>query len=231
MTSLPLETTGPLNLLDNMYLRIKLNETLIYEGRLRGDGQATHTYPGDNLDFTTAALPLGDYNSGDTSLLSLEIIPDFNHINSADLPDKSIAEVRWRFDAANISPINPDKGYSGLPDTGDIVKMSLYLIALLALIATLILSQQIRKTRKQATDPSVATSGLTRSPFAGNEGNRVTSPRWTEPEVRADCHPPLQKAVAARSPLGKIPARIPKYIRKRRHTHAPSSTQTFKYYS
>jgi hypothetical protein len=162
MTSLPLETSGPLNLLDNMHLRIKLNEALIYEGRLRGDGQPTHSYPGDNLDFTTAALPLGDYNSGDVSHLYIEIIPDFNHINSKDLPDKSVAEVRWRFDAANISPVNPDKGPTdndtnpakgptGLPKTGDILRTGLYLVSLLALIATFILSRQLKKINSATT--------------------------------------------------------------------------------
>jgi hypothetical protein len=152
MMAEPVGITGSMDLLNNILLRVKLDGKLLYEGRLRGDGQGTHSYTGNSVNMIENALPLGDYGSGDYGRIDLEMVMDVDHINYWTLSEKSTADVRWRFDATN----DEVKGGGGTPKTGDIVRWGLYILPLLLLIALALTWWQYRKLKKRAEQSDAA---------------------------------------------------------------------------
>jgi hypothetical protein len=143
MTAEPMDTAGPLNLLDNMLLRVKLEGRLLYEGRLRGDGAGTKNLAGNGADMIENALPLGSYASGDYGKLELEIVADFAQAGYWTLAEKSAAEVRWRFDAVK-------EAGSGTPKTGEAVRIGLYILLALLLTAAAVTWYRWRKLKARA---------------------------------------------------------------------------------
>jgi hypothetical protein len=87
MTAEPLESSGPVDLLDTA-LVMELDGVTIYEGSVRGDGSP---------DMRERPLPLGVYAVGDTKTLAITLTVD------PDMPPDakaSRADFRWRFYAS-----------------------------------------------------------------------------------------------------------------------------------
>jgi hypothetical protein len=137
----PVGTTGPMNLLDNLFLRLTYNSKVLYEGRLRGDGQGTRSYAGTGTDIVRNALPLGEYASGDYGRIDVEIIADFT---DADNLTKSTADIRWKFTAAETTP-----GKDG-PKTGETVRTGLYILLLALLTAAAVTWLRLKKLKGAA---------------------------------------------------------------------------------
>jgi hypothetical protein len=144
MTAEPLGVTGPVDLLDNMLLKLSLDGRLLYEGRLRGDGVGTFSHAGTGVNMIRDALALGGYNSGDYGKIDLEISLDVEHINYWTLGEKSTAEIRWRFDAVKTA------GGMDSPKTGDIVRWGLYALLILLLATAAIVYRRYKKLKGRA---------------------------------------------------------------------------------
>jgi len=99
-----LDETGPLKLLDEVHMELKLDGKVIYSGRTRGDEA------GNNI--TERPLPLGEYAPGDQKVLDIKFVVDSDMQSSSE---KSVAHFAWHFYAVRAAEINP-------PPTGDVVK-------------------------------------------------------------------------------------------------------------
>ena len=140
MTAEPLETTGPVDWLDNLYLLLTLDGEEIYAGRLRGDGADTKTMKGNGADLLYEGLALGTFKPGDSAVLRAAVTVDAGHLSTADLTPVSAAKVRWNFEAVKDVEAPP-------PKTGDIVKYSLYALLFLLMVLCVVFHYRYRKLR------------------------------------------------------------------------------------
>ena len=103
MTSEPLLSTGPVDLLDKVNLTLKLDGRVVYDGRVRGDGTP---------NMIEKALPLGLYALGarKTLEITLRAAPDMQVYE-----EKSEADFRWRFYALRAAESEPPK--TGIADS------------------------------------------------------------------------------------------------------------------
>ena len=139
------EEAGSAHFLDNLYLTLTLDGTVLYKGRLRGDGQGTPAYPGNGVDFAQDSLDLGQYSGGDSGSLVAEIRVDSSELDSADWAGRSTAKVEWSFTAIKATP---KEG----PKTGEILRYTMVLILLLLLFATIILRIWRKKLKDAERD-------------------------------------------------------------------------------
>lgn len=100
MTAEPLETNGPIDLLNAVHLTLKLDGREIYSGRIRGD---------EGFDMIQNALDLGTYATGDTSVMEITLKVDDNMQLSYE---ESEADIAWHFYAIRDEYYDP-------PKTGD----------------------------------------------------------------------------------------------------------------
>ncbi len=122
MSSKPLFSTGPIDLLDKISLNLKLDEKEIYSGRLYGD---------DGINMVTNSLPLGKYYYGDSAVLNITVKLDEN-IPKELFYNKSVAEIIWKFTAIKEEA-------SDLPKTGQIIKKWLYILSVCMMFVIIML--------------------------------------------------------------------------------------------
>jgi len=133
MTAEPLEETGPLQLLDEIHLTLKLDGRILYDGRVRGD---------EGVDMIRNALDLGNYESGQMRVLdiSMEVSPEMKKYYWKT----SEAFLKWNFYA--VREVSPDEDG---PKTGEIIKYGLYGVMLCMTVATAILIIVKKKQKKE----------------------------------------------------------------------------------
>ena len=124
MTATPLDETGPLKLLDEVYITLELDGRTLYDGRARGD---------DGINMIQNALDLGNYREGDSRVLeiSMRVNPEMRKYYWKT----SEAFFKWNFYAVRETP--EEKG----PITGEIIGYGLYALALVmtAITGTLLI--------------------------------------------------------------------------------------------
>lgn len=132
MTADPMEETGPLKLLDEIHLNLKLNGKTLYDGRVRGD---------EGVNMILNALDLGTYTSGDTAIMdiTLTVNPEMQKYWYTS----SEAWLRWNFYAAR-----PDEGKDG-PKTGEMVTYGMYILGGCLLGTSLVLLISKKKQEQQ----------------------------------------------------------------------------------
>jgi len=137
MTAEPLEETGPLHLLDEVSVTLKLDGKVIYDGRVRGD---------DGINMILNALDLGNYNSGDQRVLdiSMKVDPDMKKYYWKI----SEAFFKWNFYAVRVVPYD-----GGSPKTGEIIKNGMYALMGGIAGATVILLVLKKKQREKEANP------------------------------------------------------------------------------
>jgi hypothetical protein len=132
MTAQPMESTGPVDLLDRVQLRLELNGRTIYAGRVRGD---------EDMNMIENALDLGTYAYGDEREMNITLTVD------EDLPisyKKSASDIQWNFYAVRDALPDP-------PKTGeDWLSRAMLLTAVLLVCATIYML--VRKHRNQAKE-------------------------------------------------------------------------------
>ena len=135
MTAEPLEETGPLHLLDEIHLTLKLDGETLYDGRVRGD---------EGVDMIRNALDLGNYESGQMRVLdiSMEVSPEMKKYYWKT----SEAFLKWNFYAVRETPDGDG------PITGEIIKYGLYgvMLCITAATAILIIVKKKQKKKEQA---------------------------------------------------------------------------------
>jgi len=130
MTAEPQDETGPLKLLDEVHLNLKLDGAVIYDGRVRGD---------DGINMIRNALQLGNYQSGQQRVLDITMTVDPQM--KTYYWTASEALFKWNFYAERHVKT---KG----PITGEIFQYGLYVFTLAAsLIAGTLLLMIWRKRR------------------------------------------------------------------------------------
>ena len=109
MTAEPLEELGPIELLDEVHCTLAMEGTVLYDGRVRGD---------EGINMILNALDLGEYVSGQQRelMITLTVNPEMRIAY-----DDSESFLKWHFYAAR-------KVVEEGPNTGDIIKNSLYFI-------------------------------------------------------------------------------------------------------
>ena len=130
MTAEPMEETGPLKLLDEVDLVLKLDGKVIYEGRVRGD---------DGINMILNALDLGEYNSGDSRVL--EITMTVNPEMKKYYWRTSESLFKWNFYAAR------EVKETG-PKTGEIVKVGAY-VTLFSMMGVAMILLVLKKKQKE----------------------------------------------------------------------------------
>jgi LPXTG-motif cell wall-anchored protein len=132
MTAQPLQSTGPIDLLNKVRLRLEIDKTLLYDGRIRGD---------EGVNMIENAIDLGKYSPGDQRVMTITLTVDDDIVISSE---KSASNIKWHFYAVKKDGADP-------PKTGEIDKNHLlWLGAALALLAaTFILTQKRRKEEKR----------------------------------------------------------------------------------
>ena len=133
MTAEPLDETGPLKLLDEVYLNLKLDGTVVYDGRVRGD---------DGINMIRNALQLGNYKSGQQRTLDITLTVDPQM--KTYYWTASEAHFKWNFYAQR-------KEYSPPPKTGEIVRYGLYAFALASTLTGMSLLVLIWRRSKRST--------------------------------------------------------------------------------
>jgi hypothetical protein len=103
MRAEPLETKGPVNLLDQVQLTIEFDGNVLYQGRVRGD---------EGVNMIENALQLGVYATGDRKTMNITLRVDDDAIPQ---PEKSEADFAWHFYAfrALTRETPPDTGWLG----------------------------------------------------------------------------------------------------------------------
>jgi hypothetical protein len=137
MTSEPLFSLGPVDLLDATHLTIKLDGKIIYDGTCRGNGTP---------NMLETALPLGVYALGDRHSLDFTLTVDPNMKLSKE---KSEADFRWHFYAWRKADYTP-------PPTGEELMMKYMPAAILGgmlLVSLLLLG---KKRKRQEKDSALA---------------------------------------------------------------------------
>lgn len=134
----PLETSGPIDLLDAIHLTLELVDKdgkvkQLYDGRVRGD---------EDTDMINNPLKLGVYNSGDQATLNVRLKVDEEIVPTEEI---SVAEIRWIFNAVRVVPVDPPKtGVAGVIDQYGM--MTAYCVGI-AGIAVLCILLVVRKQR------------------------------------------------------------------------------------
>ncbi len=133
MTAEPLEEIGPLKLLDEVHCTLAVDGRVLYDGRVRGN---------DGVNMIENALDLGDYTSGQQRELMITLTANPEMQKFYWTASESL--FKWNFFAAQDIT---EKG----PDTGDIIKNSLYVIlpGVLLTMGILLLTKK-RKEEKKA---------------------------------------------------------------------------------
>ncbi|MDR1513351.1 MAG: LPXTG cell wall anchor domain-containing protein [Propionibacteriaceae bacterium] len=133
MTAEPMDSVGPVDLLNEVELRLELDGRDIYRGRIRGD---------ENVDMVANSLNLGTYRTGDTKVMkiTLTVNPDMKQSYT-----ESRATIGWHFYAAKNQ-------HSDAPKTGEQVGPPLLAISALLLIGTGVLL--IVRRRRSESLPS-----------------------------------------------------------------------------
>ncbi|MDR3314402.1 MAG: LPXTG cell wall anchor domain-containing protein [Oscillospiraceae bacterium] len=93
----PLETSGPVDLLNAIHLTLELvdksgQKTQLYNGRVRGD---------EDTNMIQNALQLGVYNTGDQAALNVRLVLDETIVPDEEV---SVAEIKWIFNAVRAVP-------------------------------------------------------------------------------------------------------------------------------
>ena len=134
----PLETSGPIDLLDAIHLTLELVDnngktTRLYDGRVRGD---------EDTDMVKNPLQLGVYNSGDQAALNVRLVVDEDIVPGEEI---SVAEVKWIFNAVRKPPVEP-------PLTGIITEYGVYGLGIggVAAICILLILKKRKDEEKQA---------------------------------------------------------------------------------
>ena len=111
MTAEPLEETGPLKLLDEVRCTLRMDEKVLYDGRVRGD---------EGINMILNALDLGIFKSGEQRVLdiTLTVSPEMKKYYWT----ASEAFFNWNFYGTQI--MSPEEG----PKTGEMIKNSLYFV-------------------------------------------------------------------------------------------------------
>lgn len=97
MTAEPLTSTGPVDLLTNVDLEIKLDNVVIYSGVIRGD---------EGVDMVNNALALGTYSYGDSKVMDIRLTV---HSDMELFNEKSEAFIKWNFYAVKDTTSDPPK--------------------------------------------------------------------------------------------------------------------------
>jgi len=136
------EQSGPLNLLDNMFLSISQDGKVLYKGRLRGDGTGTSSYAGNGVNFAQNSLFLGTFKSGDQSALTAEVKMDSALLTNEDWLTPSSAIAQWTFVAVKDTPeeVTP-------PKTGEVLQYTMYVVLLMLLISIVMLMYMRKKLK------------------------------------------------------------------------------------
>jgi len=132
MTAEPLDETGPLHLLDEVRCTLKLDGTVIYDGRVRGD---------DGINMIRDTLKLGNYQSGQQHTLDITLTVSPEMKSYYWTPSEAL--FKWNFYAER-------KEYSPPPITGNVAKYGLYAITLSASATAFVLLLLIRRKRKHS---------------------------------------------------------------------------------
>jgi hypothetical protein len=133
MTSEPLYTKGPVDLLDKVELTLVLDGKTVYKGPSRGNGSP---------DMVKKALRLGTYRAGDRKTLKITLTVD----PSMQLSEqKSEADFRWRFYAYRDQE---EKG----PKTGIIDKYG-YFLPIGSVMLLCLLLVPLKKRRDKRNNP------------------------------------------------------------------------------
>jgi len=93
----PLFNAGPVELLDEVHLELKLDGQTVYSGRLRGD---------EGVNMIENALSLGTYMPGDQRALDIKLTVGTNWELTHE---KTAAEFKWIFYAVRIAPLDAPK--------------------------------------------------------------------------------------------------------------------------
>ncbi|MDR1465740.1 MAG: LPXTG cell wall anchor domain-containing protein [Oscillospiraceae bacterium] len=141
------EQAGAQNFLDNVFLKISCESNVLYEGRLRGDGQGTPAYPGNGVNFMYDKLDLGQFASGDNRQLTAELLLDDSALDGNAMSQASSAKFHWTFTAVKMES---EEG----PKTGEALQYGMYgLLFLLLIVSILFLvwrKKQKEEERRQA---------------------------------------------------------------------------------
>ena len=122
MTSEPLFSRGPVDLLDKVTLIMKLDGKEIYRGPSRGDGTP---------DMTRQPLSLGEFALGSRKTLEITLTVPLDLLITEE---KSEADFRWHFYAAKLDDSQPPKtGITGsfgflLPVAATVLLFSVLLV-------------------------------------------------------------------------------------------------------
>jgi len=135
MTSEPMESSGPVNLLDMIHLTLTLDNRQIYDGSVRGDG---------NPDMTRDPLPLGEYAYGRRSVLTI-VLRVSDDLRPTWTPSEAV--VGWQFYAVRFDTTGVDTGDHANPAV---------LAAACALSGGLIAVVVIRRSHENRKHPSDA---------------------------------------------------------------------------
>jgi len=154
MTAEPLFSSGPVDLLDETHLAIRLDGKVIYDGPCRGNGSP---------NMIDQALPLGIYAPGDQRTLAFTLTVSSDITLSWD--EKSEADFLWRFYAHRQAP--PDS-----PKTGDTLKSFAFLlpIGLLLLFRLVLVPLKKKRERKVCRGTPLSASPVRR---IEDENNRL----------------------------------------------------------
>jgi hypothetical protein len=97
MTAEPLESAGPVNMLDKVQLKLELDGAKLYDGRVRGD---------EDVNMIENAINLGKYAAGDQKIMTITLTVD----NDFQLShEKSYSNIRWHFYAVKGERPDPPK--------------------------------------------------------------------------------------------------------------------------
>jgi hypothetical protein len=143
MTAEPMDSTGPLDLLQEVNLTLTLDGVEFYNGKIRGD---------EGINMILNPLDLGTYTYGDTRTLAIKL--EVNK-NMQLFYAKSEATIGWHFYAAKAKTDTP-------PNTGLTSKTLLMQLSLILIFATVALLV-FRETR-QGQVLVVATNGPKKHP-------------------------------------------------------------------
>jgi len=99
MRAEPLFSVGPVDLLDEVHLELKLDGQIIYSGRVRGD---------EGVNMIEAPLRLGEYRPGDQKELDIKLTVGTDWELTYE---ESVAEFKWIFYAwREVSFVPPQTG-------------------------------------------------------------------------------------------------------------------------
>ena len=134
MRAEPLSETGPLKLLDEVNCVLKLDGTVIYDGRVRGS---------DGTDMVAHALSLGTFANGQQR--TLDITLTVSPAMKTYYWSKSEALFKWIFYANRPTP-----PAQPLPKTGDFLRAGLYTLIAASLLATAVLLVLLQRKHASA---------------------------------------------------------------------------------